>query len=218
MNLRLRALCCRADRPGIDWQVRARVSYPRLRQCGTLDGNEMGIGQPHGNASPQGRETVLNDQSAPCIGHLRLDEPDDPRVEAHEPVRAAVVHKGLPKGRRQPPHIPIDLDLEQERDPSADKLKEVRQCRNAAVRDAQGRDVCNRGAADPVWAAAQAHRIVIMKDDDMSVGGKPKIALDPGTNFERSFERRNAVLGRLESGVQASMGEARRAGVERVSP
>jgi hypothetical protein len=69
-----------------------------------------------------------------------------------------------------------------------------------------------------VWTAAQAHRVVIMKDHDMSVGRKPKIAFDAGAHFERSFECRDAVLRNVESGVQAAMGKTRPTWVERISP
>ena len=198
--------------------MRARLCHPRLRQCGPVHCDEIGIGQPHRGASPEGRQTVVNDQSAAGRGHLRLDQPDDPRIEAHEAITAAVAREGLPKGRCQSEDVSVDLDLEQQRDPSRDKLKKARQRRDTTICDPQGGNVSERGTADPVRAAAQAHGVVVMKNDDMRIGRHPKVAFDSGTGSERRFERGDAVLGNLESGVKAAMGEARRAGIERVSP
>lgn len=58
---------------------------------------------------------------------------------------------------------------------------------------------------------------MVVKDDDMRIGREPEVAFNARVYFKRSFKGGDAILRNLESGVQAPMSEARRAGVEWVS-
>lgn len=49
-----------------------------------------------------------------------------------------IARKDPSKGRCQSPDVPVDLDLKQQRDPSADELKKALQPWDAAVSYAQG--------------------------------------------------------------------------------
>ena len=56
-----------------------------------------------------------------------------------------------------------------------------------------------------------------MEDEDLVVGGQPQVAFDARADFERGGEGDQAVLGKARAIVQAPVGEALRARIERIS-
>ncbi len=66
-------------------------------------------------------------------------------------------------------------------------------------------------------ARAQPPRILVVEDEDHVVRGKPEVAFDTRANLQRSGEGEQAVSGKGRTIVEPAVGEARQAGIERIS-
>ena len=56
-----------------------------------------------------------------------------------------------------------------------------------------------------------------MENYDLTVGGQPNVAFDPGAHLERGGKGKHAVF-RQRSAVQAAVGEAGRPGIQGITP
>jgi len=74
------------------------------------------------------------------------------------------------------------------------------------------------GFADDKRTGTHPPPICVVKDDDLVVACQAHVAFDTRARFERSGERNQAVLGKLRTDVQPTMGEALWAWIERVRP
>jgi len=68
--------------------------------------------------------------------------------------------------------------------------------------------------------AAQTHRVAVVKDHRHAVGRQPQVSLDARADDKGGAEGGDAVFGNMRSGnigaMQATVGEARRTGIERI--
>lgn len=113
--------------------------------------------------------------------------------------------------------IPVDLEFEQQAGSCTNEIKDVFKPWNWVASDTQTPNFLPGGPADLERALAKARSVGIVKYDEVTIDGEPKIALDSGPELDRSVEGSERIFGKLDSGMEASVGKARRPWIERVS-
>lgn len=216
MNTGLPAFGGGPDGPAVNRHPPAHAGYPRLAERRTIHGKELRVRKPNRRPSSQRMKRIADDEPAPDLGEVDLDQPQETRVEAHHAERTSVPGNGLLQRRRPPPEIAIDLGFKQQRDAAADQREQTFESRNGMFADAQPRQRAPVALANPEWTSAHSERARIVKDDHPIVDGQPEIALDPAAELERGDEGGQAVLGKSGAGVQAPVRESGRSGIERV--
>ncbi len=83
--------------------------------------------------------------------------------------------------------------------------------------DTVPRQFGKRGPRDNRMRSAQAQRVGVVKNDDLVIGGKAQVALDPRPVFKRRSKGDETVLDEGRTVMEPAMREPGRPRIERIS-
>lgn len=148
---------------------------------------------------------------------MNLDETKQARIETHQRETPAITGKVLLEHTAPTTKVVFNFDLEQQRDTAPDQIEKAFKSRDRMSHDPETRKLLPVRFSDFQWARAEPLGIDIVEYDYVIVGGESEVALDPCSKLERRGERADRVLRNLGAEMQAAMGKAHPAGVERIS-